>query len=353
LLAVRGRGRIITLVVGVLVVLGLGVAAFVLSGDQSDDEQPASAGGEAPNDLDAGSSYVAVPPESGVQVHEQPADDSPAVDAPAADEALGGYFVVAPYDAEDGWVQVVLPDDATRWVRTDDVALHQVNVVATATNTVVDGTGGGGGEVPVFVDASTPTPNTTITNPTSADGTNVGPVVFLVKGPYDPTAARLEVELPVRPNGTTGWVDAASMAISANRFRIQVALTDHTIQVFDGTDVVFEQPIGVGTTDTPTPGGTFYIRSLIASTDPAYGTYAFGLSGFSEVHEEFNGGPGDIGIHGTSDPSTIGTDVSNGCIRLTDEGIVQLAELLPEASEVQSPSPEITTGLGVPVTVLA
>ena len=51
-----------------------------------------------------------------------------------------------------------------------------------------------------------------------------------------------------------------------------------------------------------TPGGLFYIRSLIASTNPVYGPYAYGLSGFSEVHDSFNGGPGDIGIHGTDDP---------------------------------------------------
>jgi lipoprotein-anchoring transpeptidase ErfK/SrfK len=109
----------------------------------------------------------------------------------------------------------------------------------------------------------------------------------------------------------------------------------------------------VGTTNTPTPGGAFYIRSLIASTDPVYGTYAFGLSGFSEVHETFNGGPGDIGIHGTSDPAAVGTDVSNGCIRLTNDKIEQLAGLLPEAAGGQSDAPAVTTGLGVPVRVLA
>jgi lipoprotein-anchoring transpeptidase ErfK/SrfK len=228
-----------------------------------------------------------------------------------------------------------------------------VNVVAVATATAVDATGGGGGEVPIFADAAAAQPNTTVGNPKAADGLNVGPVAFLVRGPYDPTATRLQVELPVRPNGTTGWVDADGIDVSANRFRVQVALTDHTIQVFEGTEEVFDEPIGVGTTDTPTPGGTFYIRSLIASTDPAYGTYAFGLSGFSEVHDTFNGGPGDIGIHGTSDPSTVGTDVSNGCIRLTDEAVIALAGILPEAQGPQSPDPAITTGLGVPVTVLA
>ena len=217
------RGRIVTLVVGVLVVLGLGVAAFALSGEDGNEPQATSSGGEAPNELDASRSYLAVPPAEGLQVYEQPDESSVAAAAPAVDPVLGGFFVAAPYDAEDGWVQVFLPDGATRWVRTDEAELQQVNVVATATATAIDASGGGGGEVPVFADASAPQPNTTVSNPKSADGLNVGPVVFLVKGPYDPTAARLQVELPVRPNGTTGWVDAAGMAISANRFRVPLS----------------------------------------------------------------------------------------------------------------------------------
>ena len=39
----------------------------------------------------------------------------------------------------------------------------------------------------------------------------------------------------------------------------------------------------------------------------AYGPYAYGLSGFSNVLDEFNGGDGVIGIHGTNEPEAIGT----------------------------------------------
>jgi lipoprotein-anchoring transpeptidase ErfK/SrfK len=148
-------------------------------------------------------------------------------------------------------------------------------------------------------------------------------------------------------------VRRADVTLTAHQYRIEVRLQNHVIDVFDADERVLHAPIGVGTGQTPTPGGAFYIRSLIASTDPAYGTYAFGLSGFSEVHETFNGGPGDIGIHGTSDPSTIGTDVSNGCIRLDNEEIERLATVLPEASGPQSDAPAVTTGLGVPVRVIA
>ena len=60
-----------------------------------------------------------------------------------------------------------------------------------------------------------------------------------------------------------------------------------------------------------------------------YGRYAIGLSGRSEVLTEFAGGDGQIGIHGTNDPSSIGKRVSSGCIRLRNEDIEKLAALLP------------------------
>ena len=277
----------------------------------------------------------------------------PTADRPTGGLAIDGFIIQAPYEAEPGFHEIALADGGTGWVRADDVQVEQINIVAMGNGTEVDPTGGGGGTVDVFSEPDAPQPVSTIENPKSAEGLNVGPVVFLANGPVDPNADWINVLLPIRPNGSDGWVRRSDVTLTANQFRIEVRLTDHQIRVFDGEERVMEAPIGVGTTNTPTPGGVFYIRSLIASTDPAYGTYAFGLSGFSEVHETFNGGPGDIGIHGTNDPGTIGTEVSNGCIRLEDGNVVRLAGMLPEAEGPQSDSPAVSTGLGVPVEVIA
>lgn len=210
--------------------------------------------------------------------------------------------------------------------------------VATATATDLSD-GAEGGEVEVFASTEDAEPSWTIANPVDGDGTPVAPVVFLLAGDrYDANADWLEVNLPVRPNGTTGWVRAADVEVSTHEFHIEVDLDAHQLTVTEGLDVVLEAPAGVGTGETPTPGGTFYTRSLIRSTNAAYGPYAYGLSGFSEVHESFGSGPGDLGIHGTDDPSAVGEDVSNGCIRLHNDDIERLAELLP---------------LGVPVEITA
>jgi len=65
-----------------------------------------------------------------------------------------------------------------------------------------------------------------------------------------------------------------------------------------------------------------------------YGPYAYGLSGFSNVLDEFKGGDGVIGIHGTNEPGAIGTDVSHGCIRLRNEAILELVPVLPLGTPV-------------------
>ena len=111
------------------------------------------------------------------------------------------------------------------------------------------------------------------------------PVVFLVKGDRVPDAARVEVYLPVRPNGSSGWVSTDDVSISPVPYRIEVGIAEHRIRVFRDEEVIFDEPIGVGRTDRPTPGGIYYLKELLQPPNPngPYGTYAYGLSGFSNV----------------------------------------------------------------------
>jgi lipoprotein-anchoring transpeptidase ErfK/SrfK len=165
------------------------------------------------------------------------------------------------------------------------------------------------------------------------------PLVFLVREVGD---ARHDVYLPVRPNGSHGWVDAADVTLTPVPFRIEVGLTEHRIRVYEDDEVIVDEPVGVGRQDRPTPGGIYYLKELLQPPDPngPYGTYAYGLSGFSTVLTSFNGGTGVIGIHGTNEPEAIGTDVSSGCIRLRNEVIERLVE-------------EVGLPLGTPVEILA
>jgi len=152
----------------------------------------------------------------------------------------------------------------------------------------------------------------------------------------------LQVYLPIRPNGSTGWLRADEVDITTHPWRIEAALDEFRLRVFRNDAVVFETDIGVARENAPTPGGLYYTTELLKPPDPdtVYGTYAYGLSGFSETFEEFNGGPGQLGVHGTNEPELIGQAVSAGCIRLRNEDIDYLVE-------------ELKLPLGVPVEVIA
>ena len=158
--------------------------------------------------------------------------------------------------------------------------------------------------------------------------------VFLVTGTWQDW---YEVLLPVRPNGSKGWVHSSEVSISNHDFSIVIELGVHRITVFQGEQVLHTERIGVGTSNTPTPGGLYFTKELVEIVDEAgrlypggpYGPFAYGLSGFSEVLDSFGGGDGTLGIHGTNDPSSLGRDVSHGCIRMSNAGITLLADALP------------------------
>jgi hypothetical protein len=169
-----------------------------------------------------------------------------------------------------------------------------------------------------------------------------GPLVFrAVDGALDDPAGGggewLEVLLPIQPNGTTGWIRADEVSLSNNPYRLEIDRAGFTLRVYELSELWLQTTIAVGTGDTPTPVGEFYLKELLAPPDPngPYGPYAFGLSGFSEVLESFGGADtAIIGLHGTNDPDALGTNVSSGCIRLENAVIEQLAQTLPLGTPV-------------------
>ena len=148
----------------------------------------------------------------------------------------------------------------------------------------------------------------------------------------------LRVALPGRPNGRTGWIRAGSVDLAATDWRMEVSLGQRTLTVLRGGLVYGTHAVAVGAGATPTPEGMFFVTDLLAPPDPAgpYGPYAFGISAYSDVVTSFGkGGRGQIGLHGTNDPASIGRPVSNGCLRLDNNTIRTLAEQLPLGTPFQ------------------
>jgi lipoprotein-anchoring transpeptidase ErfK/SrfK len=127
------------------------------------------------------------------------------------------------------------------------------------------------------------------------------------------------------------------VTLSRTPYRLVVRRSAHTLRVYESGRLTAQYPVGIGTSVTPTPTGSYFITELIAVRPPngAYGPYAFGLSAFSPTLTSFAGGPGQLGLHGTDQPGRVGTDVSHGCLRVTDDVITRLAGRLPLGTPVE------------------
>jgi lipoprotein-anchoring transpeptidase ErfK/SrfK len=149
----------------------------------------------------------------------------------------------------------------------------------------------------------------------------------------------LKVMLPGRPNGHEGWIlDTATLrsvtgwhlVVSTSRRQVTVYLAGKRIRVLEAV---------VGKPSTPTPIGDFFIEESIALRSSDVGApFALALSARSNVLQEFDGGPGQIALHGLANVGGVpGTAVSHGCIRLDGGAMRWLVARL---------------GPGVPVTVV-
>ena len=140
----------------------------------------------------------------------------------------------------------------------------------------------------------------------------------------------IQVELPEAPNHRRAWVREADVNISSTDVRIDIYLDERELDLsVDGT-VEVTNPVVIGAPESPTPLGVFWVTDPLDFTpNPSgvYGAFALGMNGWSETLETFNGGPPQLAIHGTNQPELLGEDVSNGCIRLPNDVVVEVADV--------------------------
>jgi len=111
-----------------------------------------------------------------------------------------------------------------------------------------------------------------------------GPQVFLLEG--EAKGGRwFKALLPMRPNGTMGYVPARSISLSKTWYRIAVSRSRFQLTLWKRCRRVATYPVGIGTGATQTPVGRFYLEVLLKPPDPntVYGAYAYGLSAFSNT----------------------------------------------------------------------
>jgi lipoprotein-anchoring transpeptidase ErfK/SrfK len=148
----------------------------------------------------------------------------------------------------------------------------------------------------------------------------------------------LRVLVPGRPNGRKGWIRQEGTVLNTTSWHVLVITSSRRVLVYRGGRRVRSFAAIVGKPSTPTPHGQFFVEESVrlSSGDPG-APFALALSARSNVLQEFEGGPGQVALHGLANlGGTLGTAVSHGCVRLATRSIRWLAARV---------------GPGVPITI--
>ena len=144
----------------------------------------------------------------------------------------------------------------------------------------------------------------------------------------------VRIRIPRRAGERTGWVDRNALGplftvttmLRVDRRALRATLYKHDRRIWSSR-------IGIGKRGTPTPAGRYWIRTRMKGFGGRlYGPWAFGTAAYS-VLSDWPGG-GVVGIHGTNQPRLIPGRPSHGCIRVPNENISRLAELMPVGTPV-------------------
>lgn len=113
---------------------------------------------------------------------------------------------------------------------------------------------------------------------------------------------------------------------------IVLRLGERRAYVYQGEEVLASYPVAIGTSQTPTPTGTYEVFQMVE--DPVWQSpwtgkitapgpnSALGLRwiGFAQMSN------GIIGFHGTPTINSIGKAASNGCVRMYNHDVVDMFE---------------------------
>jgi lipoprotein-anchoring transpeptidase ErfK/SrfK len=147
----------------------------------------------------------------------------------------------------------------------------------------------------------------------------------------------LRVSLPVRPNGTTGWVPETALSdLQPVDTWLKINTKTFRATLIKNRKTVWSAPVGVGQSQWVTPKGEFYVRAKLTGYGAAgsvYGPLAFLTSATSPTLTDWPGG-GLVGVHGTNQPGLIPGRISHGCVRVRNADILKLDKLMPVGTPI-------------------
>ncbi len=144
----------------------------------------------------------------------------------------------------------------------------------------------------------------------------------------------VQVELPVRPSGSRGWIRTENFNWSLVSHHVLIDVSDRLVALFDGDELITYTRAIVGKSTTPTPALSGFIVEKLPNHSRQNGSAVVGdwilmLSFFSQALDSFSGGLPRIALHGTHIPDRVGEALSNGCIRIPNDIIEVIARTAP------------------------
>jgi hypothetical protein len=113
------------------------------------------------------------------------------------------------------------------------------------------------------------------------------------------------VELPYAWPRRQGWIPLAHLSREQTFLHVDVDLSEHRVRVYKRDDLLYSVPAAI-----------------------ALGSFAFGISGIQPHLPAGWSGGNQLAIHGTNDPSSIGTSASAGCVRVSEWALERFEPLL-------------------------
>jgi lipoprotein-anchoring transpeptidase ErfK/SrfK len=137
------------------------------------------------------------------------------------------------------------------------------------------------------------------------------------------------VELPYVWPRTEGWIPLGGLQRESSSVAVTVDLSEHRVRVWRQDTLLYSVSAATGAFSTPTPVGDYFVTDRVPfSAGSSYGTFAFGISGIQPHLPPGWSGGNQLAIHGTNAPSSIGTNASAGCVRVSEWTLSKLLPLL-------------------------
>jgi lipoprotein-anchoring transpeptidase ErfK/SrfK len=154
------------------------------------------------------------------------------------------------------------------------------------------------------------------------------PVVIRVEK-QNPAGTWGRVELPYVWPRVDGWIPLGGLQREQTFLHVDVDLSEHRVRVYKHDDLLYSVPGATGSSSSPTPPGAYVVTDRVPfPAGSALGSFAFGISGIQPHLPAGWSGGNQLAIHGTNDPSSIGTSASAGCVRVSEWALDRFRPLL-------------------------